>query len=75
MRVTIMAVFLSLLAASASAQVAANWEIRKKPGGQCEVMRVAQKPAVGTHVAGPYKTKKRAEDELVRLRKTPRCKK
>jgi hypothetical protein len=64
-----------LFAVTVSAQVAATWEIRKKPAGQCEVMKSAQKPAVGTHVAGPYKTKKRAEDELIRLRKTPRCKK
>ncbi len=71
----LLAVILFLLAVAVSAQVAATWEIRKKPAGQCEVMKSAQKPAVGTHVAGPYKTKKRAEDELVKLRRTPRCKK
>ncbi len=71
----IVASILFLFAVTVSAQVAATWEIRKKPGGQCEAMRSGQKPAVGTHVAGPYKTKKRAEDELIRIRKTPRCKK
>ncbi len=64
-----------LLAVAVSAQVAATWEIRKTPAGQCEVMKSGQKPAIGTHVAGPHKTKKRAEDELIKLRKTPRCKK
>ncbi len=71
----ILAAILFLLAVAVSAQVAATWEIRKKPAGQCEVMKSGQKPAVGTHVAGPYKTKKRAQDELVKLRRTPRCKK
>lgn len=71
----ILASILILFAVTVSAQVAATWEIRKKPAGQCEVMRSGQKPAVGTHIAGPYQTKKRAADELIRLRKTPRCKK
>ncbi len=71
----ILASILFLFAVTVSAQVAATWEIRKKPAGQCEVMKSGQKPAVGTHVAGPHKTKKRAEDELIKLRKTPRCEK
>ncbi len=71
----ILAAILFLLAVAVSAQVAATWEIRKKPAGQCEVMKSGQKPAVGTHVTGQYKTKKRAEDELIKLRKTPRCEK
>ncbi len=74
MRIILVSI-LVLIAVTVSAQVAATWEVRKKPAGQCEVMRSGQKPAVGTHVAGPYKTKKRAEDELIRLRKSPRCKK
>ncbi len=74
MRIILVSI-LVLIAVTVSAQVAATWEIRKKPGGQCEAMWSGQKPAVGTHVAGPYKTKKRAEDELVKLRRTPRCKK
>jgi len=75
MRTTILAIILCFLAGSAFAQAAANWEVRKKPNGRCEVLRVAASPAAGTRVAGPYKNKKRAEDELVRLRKTPKCKK
>ncbi len=71
----ILAAILFLLAVAVSAQVAATWEIRKKPAGQCEIMKSGQKPAVGTHVGGPYKTKKRAEEELIKLRTTPRCKK
>ncbi len=74
MRIILMSI-LVLIAVTVSAQVAATWEVRKKPAGQCEVMRSGQKPAVGTHVAGPYKSKKRAEDELIKLRKSPRCKK
>ena len=66
---------LFLLAVAVSAQVAATWEIRKKPAGQCEIMKGGQKPTIGTHVGGPYKTKKRAEEELIKLRRTPRCKK
>ena len=64
-----------LLAVAVSAQVAANWEIRKKPAGQCETMKSGQKPTVGTHVGGPYKTRKRAEEKLIKPRRTPRCKK
>ncbi len=74
MRKTILAIVLCLFTGSVFAQAAANWEVRKKPNGQCEVVRVAASPA-GTRVAGPYKNKKRAEDEIVRLRKTPKCKK
>ncbi len=70
----IVASILFLFAVTVSAQVAATWEIRKKPGGQCEAMRSGQKPAAGTRVAGPFKTKKNAENELIRLRKTPKCK-
>ena len=75
MRKTIVAIVLCFFTGSAFAQAAANWEVRKKPNGQCEVVRVAASPAAGTRVAGPYKNKKRAEDEIVRLRKTPKCKK
>lgn len=75
MRKTILAIILCFFTSSAYAQAATNWEVRKKPNGQCEVIRIAASPAVGTRVAGPYKNKKRAEDELVRLRKTPKCKK
>ena len=74
MRTMILAIVLCLFAGTAFAQAAANWEVRKKPNGQCEVVRVAASPAAGTRVAGPYKNKKRAEDEIVRLRKTPKCK-
>ncbi len=75
MRTTILAVILCFFAGSVFAQAAATWEVRKKPNGQCEVLRVAATPPAGTRVAGPYKNKKRAEDELVKLRKTPKCKK
>lgn len=74
MRSTIVTIFVVLLVGVASAQVASKWEVRKKPSGVCAVSRVAAKPAAGTHVAGPYKNEKRAREELVRLRKTPRCK-
>ena len=57
------------------AQAAATWEVRKKPNGQCEVVRVQGGPSVGTRVAGPFKNRKRAEEELKRLRNTPKCKK
>ena len=75
MRTTMLAMMLCFFTSSALAQAAANWEVRKKPNGRCEVVRVAASPAAGSRVAGPYKNKKRAEDELVRLRKTPKCKK
>ena len=68
---------LTFVVSVALAQAAANWEVRKKPSGQCEVARVASGPgkAAGTRVAGPFKNRKRAEEELVRLRKTPKCRK
>ena len=75
MRTKILVIILFFFTGSVFAQAAANWEVRKKPNGRCEVVRVASSPAAGTRVAGPYKNKKRAEDELVRLRKTPKCKK
>jgi hypothetical protein len=73
MRIILIAV-LSLIAGAASAQAAGTWEVRKNPAGQCQVMKSVQKPAAGTRVAGPFKTKKNAENELIRLRKTPKCK-
>ena len=75
MRTTFLTMTLCIITSIAFAQAAASWEVRKKPNGRCEVIRVAASPAAGTRVAGPYKNKKRAEDELVRLRKTPKCKK
>jgi hypothetical protein len=73
MRSIYLAIILCLFVGSAFAQAAATWEVRKMPSGQCEVMRIDPKPAAGTRVAGPYKTKQRAEDERKRLRKTPKC--
>ncbi len=75
MRKMIVAIVLCFFTGTAFAQAAANWEVRKKPSGQCEVIRVAASPGPGTRGAGPYKNKKRSEDELVRLSKTPKCKK
>jgi len=75
MRRIIIAITLSLLAGAALAQAAATWEVRKKPNGQCEVVRVTASPGPGSRVAGPFKNRKRAEDELAQLRKTPKCKK
>jgi len=75
MHKTILAIALCLFASAALAQAAATWEVRKKPNGQCEVARVQGGPSAGTRVAGPFKNRKRAEDELIRLRKTPKCKK
>jgi len=66
---------LILFTGVAVAQAAATWEVRKKPNGQCEVVRVQGGPSAGTRVAGPFKNRKRAEDELKRLRNTPKCKK
>jgi hypothetical protein len=74
MRTMYLTIVLCLFAVSAFAQAAATWEVRKMPSGRCEVMRIDPKPAAGTRVAGPYKTKQRAEEERKRLRKTPRCK-
>ena len=75
MRKFVAACTLILFTGAAVAQVAATWEVRKKPNGHCEVVRVQGGPSVGTRVAGPFKNKKRAEDELRRLRNTPKCKK
>jgi len=74
MRTMYLAIVLCLFAGSAFAQAAATWEVRKMPSGRCEVVRIDPKPGAGTRVAGPYKTKQRAEEERRRLRKTPRCK-
>ena len=75
MRKFLLAWTLILFTGVAVAQAAATWEVRKKPNGQCEVVRVQGGPSAGTRVAGPFKNRKRAEDELKRLRKTPKCKK
>ena len=75
MRTMILAIMLCLFGGAAFAQAAATWEVRKNPNGRCEVVKASSGPATGTRVAGPYKNKKRAEDELVSLRKTPKCKK
>ena len=75
MHTMILAIVLSLFMGNALAQAAATWEVRKTPSGRCEVVRVDPKPSAGTRVAGPYKTKQRAEEERNRLRKTPKCKK
>ena len=75
MRQMNLALILGLFAGSVFAQAATTWEVRKMPNDQCEVVRIDPKPAAGTRVAGPYKTKQRAEEERNRLRKTPKCKK
>lgn len=75
MRNAILALTFCLFSGAVLAQAAATWEVRKKPNGQCEVTRVAASPGPGSRVAGPFKNRKRAEDELKRLRKTPKCKK
>ncbi len=74
MRNIIIVLTLSLFSGAVLAQAAATWEIRKKPNGQCEVVRVAAATGPGSRIAGPYKNRKRAEEELARLRKTPKCK-
>ncbi len=74
MRTMYLTIVLCLFAGSAFAQTAATWEVRKVLSGRCEVVRIDPKPAAGTRVAGPYKTKQRAEEERNRLRKTPKCK-
>ena len=56
MRTTILAVILCFFTSSAISAAAASWEVRKKPSGVCEVVRVAAKPAAGTRVAGPFPT-------------------
>lgn len=73
MRTMNLAIVLCLFMGSAVALADAAWEVRKMPSGQCEVVRVDPKPSAGTRVAGPYKTKQRAEEERNRLRKTPKC--
>ena len=73
MRTMNLAIVLCLFMGNAFAQAAATWEVRKMPSGRCEVVRVDPKPSAGTCVAGPYKTKQRAEEERNRLRKTPKC--
>lgn len=73
MRKSILVLTLGFLTTVALAQAAANWEVRKRPNGECEVVRVAAS-APGTRVAGPFKNRKRAEDELNRLRRGPKCK-
>ncbi len=75
MRKLTLALIFCLFSGAVLAQAAATWEVRKKPNGQCEVTRVAASPGPGSRVAGPFKNRKRAEDELKRLRKTPKCKK
>lgn len=72
MRKTIPMFILGLFTSVAFAQAAANWEVRKRPNGECEVVRIAAS-APGTRVAGPFKNRKRAEDELYRLRRGPKC--
>ncbi len=74
MRSMNLAIILCLFAGSALAQAAATWEVRTMSNGRCEVVRIDPKPAAGTRIAGPYKTKQRAEEERKRLRKTPKCK-
>ena len=72
MRKTLLVLILSMFTTAVLAQAAANWEVRKRPSGECEVVRVAAS-APGTRVAGPFKNRKRAEDELDRLRRGPKC--
>ena len=74
MRKYILLTALTLVAGSALAQAAATWEVKRKPNGGCEVVRVAANTGPGTRVAGPFKNRKRAEEELRRLRNTPKCK-
>ena len=74
MQKTILILSVLLISSAVLAQAAVSWEVRKKPNGTCEVVRVAASPGPGSRVAGPFKTKKRADDELARLRKTPKCK-
>jgi hypothetical protein len=58
MRTTILAVILCFVMGSVYGQAAANWEVRKKPSGQCEVIRVAASPGPGTRVCGPVQEQK-----------------
>ncbi len=52
----------------------AKWEVRRMPSGVCHVEKAAAGSNRGARVAGPYPNRKRAEDELRQLRRTPRCK-
>lgn len=74
MRKLLLSVMLILVASATLAQAAATWEVKRKPNGGCEVVRVAANTGPGTRVAGPFKNRKRAEEELRRLRNTPKCK-
>ena len=65
----VLAAVLVLFATTALAQPA--WEVRRV-GGKCRVEASAKK-APGSAVAGPFKTKKRAEQELKKLEKGPKC--
>lgn len=58
MRTAILAIILCFFAGTAFAQAAVNWEVRKKPSGQCEVIRVAASPGPGTRVCGPVQEQK-----------------
>ena len=74
MRKLIVFTLLTMAASTVFAQAAASWEVKRKPNGGCEVVRVAASTGPGTRVAGPFKNRKRAEEELRRLRNTPKCK-
>jgi hypothetical protein len=63
-----------LLPANTVAAQPGKWEVRRDKGRKCYV-EPARKKSSGTVVAGPFKTKKKAEDELERLQKGPKCKK
>jgi len=64
---------LFLLPALAHAQLGQEWEVRRLKTRTCEVKRVGTKPKIGDKVAGPFKTEKRAELELEKLRKQRDC--
>ena len=74
MRALIVTVAALLFAGLASAKPEIQWEVRKERGEECEVKRVSERPEVGTKIAGPFKTKKRAEEELDRIKDSRRCK-
>ena len=59
-------------AGSVFAQPEPSWEIRQTNAGKCVVE--LSKSSGGPPIAGPYKTKKEAEEELDRLKKGPTCK-
>jgi cell division septation protein DedD len=69
----LLSILLLPLANTAAAQPG-KWEVRRDKGRKCYVER-ARKKSLGTLVAGPFKSKKKAEDELERLQKGPKCKK